>query len=116
MENNQQVNIDTRANDFYMFFRSGTHHEVQDNLLKLSRDGNLDKHDLALLVMMLGQLLTDLCKRRQLLSDNNCREALRTILETVNNTEAKNNSKPYENDVEEITAILEASPVMSDMY
>ena len=114
--NNQQVILDTRANDFYMFFRSGTHHEVHDNLLKLSRHSNLDKHDLALLVMMLGQLMTDLCKRRQLLSDTNCRGALQTILETVQNTEAKNDTKPYENDVEEVMVILQASPVMSDMY
>ena len=108
--------MDTRANDFYLFFRSGTHHEMHDNLVNLSRDSNLDKHDLALLVLMLAQLMTDLCKRRQFLTDTYCRAALQTILETVRHNEELIKSEPYANDVDEIMTLLNTSPAFCDMY
>ncbi|XP_022105693.1 uncharacterized protein LOC110987340 [Acanthaster planci] len=108
--------MDTRANDFYLFFRSGNHHEMHKNLIKLSRNSSLDKQDLALLVLMLTQYMSDTLTRRQVLGDAECKEALQTILETVQQNESARNTQPTQTDVDEIMNLLITSPALPDVY
>ncbi|XP_038050880.1 uncharacterized protein LOC119724029 [Patiria miniata] len=108
--------METPANDFYLFFRSGNHHEMHTNLVKLSRHSGLDKQDLALLVLLLTQYMVDTQTRRQVLGDTECRGALQTILDTVQQNETARNSRPTQSDVDEIMNLLTASPAICDVY
>ena len=116
---NQQPNPDLKsaqkAQDFYTFFRSGNHNEMQHNLVQLARNDTLDKSDLALLALMLTNI-TDLPARCMMLRDEQCRSALQTILETVRRTEAARNSKPYADDVSEIEKIITSPPPSPDVF
>lgn len=98
-----------KAQDFYNFFRSGNHNEMQEHLVQLARNDTLDKSDLALLALMLTNI-TDMPARRLLLSDEQCRHAFQTILDTVRRTEASHNSKPCDHDVMEIENYISSSP------
>ena len=104
-----------KAQDFYSFFRSGNHNEMQQNLVQLARNDSLDKADLALLAVMLTNI-TDMPARALMIRDEQCRNALQTILTTVRRTEESQNSKPFENDVMEIERLISSPPPSPDVF
>ncbi|XP_072033500.1 uncharacterized protein [Amphiura filiformis] len=114
-QRNMDAKSAQKAQDFYSFFRSGNHNEMQQHLVQLARNDTLDKADLALLALMLTNI-TDLPARSLLLRDEQCRNALQTILETVRQTEESHNSKPYAADVLEIERIISSPPPSPDVF
>lgn len=102
-----------RAQDFYNLFRSGNHLEIKSNLLTLAENTDVDKHDLAFLMVILRSI-TDSHLRRVVLHDQRCLSALTVLLENVQQNEASRNSKPFPQDVADIEDILRAPPLSPD--
>lgn len=103
-----------RATDFYRLFRSGNHLEMISNLITLANNEDVDKHDLAFLMVIL-RTITDCHLRRVVLHDQRCLNALTLFLDNVQQNEASRDSKPFPQDVADIEEILRAPPLSPDI-
>lgn len=110
----QTAATDNRATDFYNLFRSGNHLEMIANLITLSSNSNVDKHDLAFLMVIL-RTISDCHLRRVVLHDQRCLKALSVFLDNVQRNEANQNSQPFPQDVADIEEILRAPPLSPDI-
>ena len=103
-----------KAQDFYNFFRSGNNNEICTNLGLIASNPDLDKQDLALLVLMLRNISQPYVRR--VIRDSTCSQMLQQTLTTVTENENKRGMKPYQDDVEEIEKIIYGPPLSPDIF
>ncbi|XP_011680388.1 uncharacterized protein LOC105445933 [Strongylocentrotus purpuratus] len=114
MEESQcQKSSSTKAQAFYNFFRSMNNNEIQINLGQIASNPDLDKQDLALLVLMLRNISQPYVRR--LIRESSCSQILQGMLETVRNNENKRGMRPFPDDVEEIEMIIHGPPLSPDI-
>ena len=109
MEESQRLQSSTtKAQDFNNFFRSANNNEIRTNLGLIASNPDLDKQDLALLVLMLKNISQPYVRR--LIRESSCSQMLHQMLCTVTENESRRGARPCPNDVEEIERIIYSPP------
>ncbi|XP_041471615.1 uncharacterized protein LOC121421068 [Lytechinus variegatus] len=112
-ESQRGKNSSSKAEDFYNFFRSRNNNEIRANLGLIASNPDLDKQDLALLVLMLKNISQPYVRR--LIRETTCSQMLQQMLDTVTKNESKRGMMPCPNDVEEIEKIIFGPPLSPDV-
>ncbi|XP_072172235.1 uncharacterized protein [Diadema setosum] len=108
------MNSSSKAEDFYHLFRSSNTTELRKNLPRIANNRDLDRQDLALLVLLLTNMPQPQI-RRLVRGTPACSQALQDVLDRVVANEGARGARPYDADVREIETILYGPPLSPDI-